>query len=338
MLAALGVGAGTVGAALLLGRYVAGDTTFFSNPLVVGGLAGGLAAAAWSAIRRSRFSVAHGILVTGLGALLLAAALALTLHVGWAVALTSALRIPLIAALAFASLQAAHGTGLRVLHTVLGTVAGMAFVALLLFAPQQTPFGDYSPLVALHPAALPVVGLAGMTLAQLVTASLVVVPVWLWATAVRTAPAARTRPLTLAAIASAPVLLYPMSLLLTTWRGDSESLAAAAWLTLGMTVGAVSVGTTLLDRRVRPEHADPPLTSLTRRENEILALLADGATNQGIADRLTVSKRTVDAHVRSLFAKLGVAGEGNPRVRAASLWRRHLAETAGPPEGAPVSN
>jgi len=45
---------------------------------------------------------------------------------------------------------------------------------------------------------------------------------------------------------------------------------------------------------------------LTRRENQILAWLAEGLTNKEIAQRLTLSSRTVDTHVERVLAKLGV--------------------------------
>jgi DNA-binding CsgD family transcriptional regulator len=47
--------------------------------------------------------------------------------------------------------------------------------------------------------------------------------------------------------------------------------------------------------------------SLTRREQEIAALVFEGLTNAQIARRLVVSSRTVDAHVASIYAKLGVS-------------------------------
>jgi DNA-binding NarL/FixJ family response regulator len=50
-----------------------------------------------------------------------------------------------------------------------------------------------------------------------------------------------------------------------------------------------------------------PDSVLTRRELEVLALLATGATNRAIADRLVLSERTVDRHVSNIFTKLGVA-------------------------------
>jgi predicted ATPase/DNA-binding CsgD family transcriptional regulator len=46
--------------------------------------------------------------------------------------------------------------------------------------------------------------------------------------------------------------------------------------------------------------------ALTAREREVAGLIAEGLSNQKIADQLTISKRTVDAHVEHIFAKLGV--------------------------------
>ena len=45
--------------------------------------------------------------------------------------------------------------------------------------------------------------------------------------------------------------------------------------------------------------------ALSSREMEIIDLVADGLTNQEIAERLTISKRTVDNHVSNMFTKTG---------------------------------
>ena len=45
---------------------------------------------------------------------------------------------------------------------------------------------------------------------------------------------------------------------------------------------------------------------LTQREVEVLQLVAEGLTNQQIADRLVISRRTVHAHLRSIFSKVEV--------------------------------
>lgn len=50
--------------------------------------------------------------------------------------------------------------------------------------------------------------------------------------------------------------------------------------------------------------ADDPLENLTSREREVLALMAEGRTNAGIARRLWVTEGTVEKHVHSIFVKL----------------------------------
>jgi DNA-binding NarL/FixJ family response regulator len=56
----------------------------------------------------------------------------------------------------------------------------------------------------------------------------------------------------------------------------------------------------LVDARTR----DDPLETLTPREREVLALMAEGASNAGIANRLWVTEGTVEKHVRSILSKL----------------------------------
>ena len=64
--------------------------------------------------------------------------------------------------------------------------------------------------------------------------------------------------------------------------------------------------------------ADDPLESITRREREVLALMAEGRTNAGIARRLWVTEGTVEKHVRSILTKLNLpeTGDDHRRVRA----------------------
>jgi DNA-binding NarL/FixJ family response regulator len=63
---------------------------------------------------------------------------------------------------------------------------------------------------------------------------------------------------------------------------------------------------------------DPRLAGLTSRELEVLALAAEGLSNASIAARLVISERTAEAHMRSVFARLGIAesAESNRRVLA----------------------
>jgi DNA-binding NarL/FixJ family response regulator len=58
----------------------------------------------------------------------------------------------------------------------------------------------------------------------------------------------------------------------------------------------------LLQRR----SGDDPLDGLTKREREVLALMAEGLTNKGIAERLVVSEGAVERHVTGIFAKLTI--------------------------------
>jgi DNA-binding NarL/FixJ family response regulator len=73
-------------------------------------------------------------------------------------------------------------------------------------------------------------------------------------------------------------------------------------------------------RRRREQAA--PLTALTPREREILALIAEGLANSAIAERLDISKRGVERHVNAIFSKLAL-GDGEDvsrRVKAALVF------------------
>ena len=61
------------------------------------------------------------------------------------------------------------------------------------------------------------------------------------------------------------------------------------------------------------------LDVLTAREREVLDVLATGATNRDIAERLFISQKTVSVHVSNLMAKLGVANRGAAAALARDL-------------------
>jgi DNA-binding NarL/FixJ family response regulator len=60
----------------------------------------------------------------------------------------------------------------------------------------------------------------------------------------------------------------------------------------------------LVQELVSARHRDDPLADLTQREREVLALMAEGRSNAGIARRLWVTPGTVEKHVHSILAKL----------------------------------
>jgi DNA-binding NarL/FixJ family response regulator len=68
----------------------------------------------------------------------------------------------------------------------------------------------------------------------------------------------------------------------------------------------------------------PALEGLTEREREVLQLVAEGRSNQGIADRLGLSERGVQKHVTSIFAKLAVpaGSDDNRRILAVLAYLR----------------
>ena len=74
----------------------------------------------------------------------------------------------------------------------------------------------------------------------------------------------------------------------------------------------------LVQELVAARRVDDPLARLSPREREVLALMAEGRSNAGIARRLWVSEGTVEKHVRSILTKLDLeeTGEDHRRVLA----------------------
>jgi DNA-binding NarL/FixJ family response regulator len=104
--------------------------------------------------------------------------------------------------------------------------------------------------------------------------------------------------------------------------GDvAEFVAALRRVAAGGTV----VEPSLVAELLAVPAARDPLDELTPREREVLALIAQGKTDRGISDELVVTRKTVEAHVRSILGKLDLPTDANEnrRVHAVLAFLRH---------------
>jgi DNA-binding NarL/FixJ family response regulator len=87
----------------------------------------------------------------------------------------------------------------------------------------------------------------------------------------------------------------------------------------GSVIDPVIVSTLLSRRR-----SSDPLAELTPREREVLELMAEGRSNQGIADKLVITLRATEKYVSTIFGKLGLpsGGSDSRRVLAVLLYLR----------------
>ena len=88
--------------------------------------------------------------------------------------------------------------------------------------------------------------------------------------------------------------------------------------------GGSALDPTVVSQLVGRRRRDDPLADLTPREREVLGLMAEGRSNQGIAEELVVTERAVEKHVTSIFGKLRlpVAAEDHRRVLAVLTFLR----------------
>ena len=73
-----------------------------------------------------------------------------------------------------------------------------------------------------------------------------------------------------------------------------------------VTAGECVIDPTIVSRLMHRRRPDSPISRLSTREREILALMAEGRSNAGIAGELNISERTVEAASAQLFRKLGL--------------------------------
>ena len=83
--------------------------------------------------------------------------------------------------------------------------------------------------------------------------------------------------------------------------------------------GGAVVDPAIVQELVQVRHREDRLERLTPREREVLALMAEGASNAGIAKRLWVTEGTVEKHVRSILMKLHIAETSDDHRRVLAV-------------------
>ena len=88
--------------------------------------------------------------------------------------------------------------------------------------------------------------------------------------------------------------------------------------------GGSAIDPTIVSALISKQRRRDPLDRLTPREREVLALMAEGRSNQGIADRFVITLRAVEKYVSSIFSKLDLpaSGSDSKRVLAVLLYLR----------------
>jgi DNA-binding NarL/FixJ family response regulator len=88
--------------------------------------------------------------------------------------------------------------------------------------------------------------------------------------------------------------------------------------------GETVVDPTIVARLVGRRRREDPLAELTKREREVLELVAEGLSNRALAARLFITERTVEAHVKQIFLKLHLDAnaESHRRVLAVLAYLR----------------
>jgi len=83
--------------------------------------------------------------------------------------------------------------------------------------------------------------------------------------------------------------------------------------------GGSALDPIIVSTLVSRQRDDDPLTELTPRERDVLVLMAEGSSNQGIADKLVITTRAVEKYVSTIFAKLGLPSTGTESRRVLAV-------------------
>ncbi|MCA1677670.1 MAG: LuxR C-terminal-related transcriptional regulator [Actinobacteria bacterium] len=109
-------------------------------------------------------------------------------------------------------------------------------------------------------------------------------------------------------------------------RAEADA-ALEAFEALGAGRDADAAAAVLRGLGVKAARAGPKgLGTLTKREREVLALLAEGLSNPEIAERLYVSRKTAQHHVAHILSKLGVRSRAEAAAEAVRSLNRESAE------------
>jgi DNA-binding NarL/FixJ family response regulator len=83
--------------------------------------------------------------------------------------------------------------------------------------------------------------------------------------------------------------------------------------------GETVIDPTIVSRLLGRQRRVDPLGELTAREREVLALVAEGLSNRAVAERLFVTERTVEAHVKQIFLKLSLTTDAGSHRRVLAV-------------------
>jgi len=83
--------------------------------------------------------------------------------------------------------------------------------------------------------------------------------------------------------------------------------------------GGSAIDPTIISQLLGRRRHDSLLDRVTPREREVLELMAEGRSNQGIAERLVISERAVQKHITSIFEKLGLTASGDDHRRVLAV-------------------